>query len=429
MDIRVGRPRATLGAYEIPKIIKAPPRSVFSHAKKPIDELSVRRICESDEVALRFDENIMKAPRGVDITNKGRIAFSNAGGGARYSSLPSVQASNPYKIQVVRPPVVAPVELLPLSKQKRGNTQVNARIQNVAASMDANHKPKDAKALFKAIHEKLATGIIVPNMSFNIDKASRNFDQSALDNAVRTDAEMFHVDLTARSSRSDLGFDKAQRTLLDPASIKDYVDKISAMANLSNLNYAQQLTNLSSQDKELTRAIVQDKLGVVDLVPNLGMSSGQSNTNRLSKSVIDGLIQEKMGPDFISTTISQPIFQRNARTDVSHFISKNQGLAEAIQSKISLKKGSRIRPDEWRLKDKTLEIDNVNANMSIGGSAKSSTSDATTNFSVRQTKNKHVPHFSAMPASNRPDKIDRDYKEPTKAKPKLHVQNYSSRYI
>lgn len=105
-----------IGREEI-HILRDPPKSYYTKKYEPVNIADVMYMSRPDggegSDPTRINESIQYVRRGINPMVE--VMYSNAGGGSTNTSLHNGQASNPYKIEVVRPPLY-PVELrVPLS--------------------------------------------------------------------------------------------------------------------------------------------------------------------------------------------------------------------------------------------------------------------------------------------------------------------------
>ena len=99
-----------------PHIYKDPPKAVFTRKYEPVNIGDVQYMVMNDSQygdPTRFNESIQVYARGQNPMVE--ISYQNAGGGSTNSSLGNSQVSNPYKIEVVRPPITPLEALQPIS--------------------------------------------------------------------------------------------------------------------------------------------------------------------------------------------------------------------------------------------------------------------------------------------------------------------------
>lgn len=105
-----------IGREEI-HILRDPPKAYFTKKYEPVNIADVMYMSRPDggegSDPTRINENIQYVRRGINPMVE--VMYSNAGGGSTNSSLHNGQASNPYKIEVVRPPLYPVEARVPLS--------------------------------------------------------------------------------------------------------------------------------------------------------------------------------------------------------------------------------------------------------------------------------------------------------------------------
>jgi hypothetical protein len=101
---------------ELNHILRDPPKSIYTRKYEPVnvaDVMYMTRPGAEGSDSSRINENIQYIRRGINPMVK--VMYSNAGGGSTNSSLHNGQVSNPYKIEVVRPPLYPAATLQPIS--------------------------------------------------------------------------------------------------------------------------------------------------------------------------------------------------------------------------------------------------------------------------------------------------------------------------
>lgn len=115
--------KATLPSVEMwntnMNILRDPPKGIFTRRKDKVGDTQ-QILLQQDDAGSRVNEFISVYARnvnpmvGVSYNNYGNSQRSGGGGGTR-----SNQATLPYKIDVVRPPILSPYDLKPLSRLPR----------------------------------------------------------------------------------------------------------------------------------------------------------------------------------------------------------------------------------------------------------------------------------------------------------------------
>lgn len=155
-------------------IMKDPPKSIYTKRKDKVGTTShiTQQIEDSGD---RHNEAILKFARGInqftDIEYSNNA--SNIGRGATNNIVPGgvVQAKLPNRIMKdgeFRPPVIAPQDLLPLSRPRRPNSSMVTNIDNV----DFTQKPYsfEHKEKGREIKKNYNTQSVAPTKTFKIEK-------------------------------------------------------------------------------------------------------------------------------------------------------------------------------------------------------------------------------------------------------------------
>ncbi len=264
---KIGKAGMTMGSYELNNIYKDPPRSYITKYKQKIDDSAARDAME-ESVGDRFESSISHIPRGINVFQD--VSYSNHGNGANLTSLHSFPATNPIKAQVVRPPIIAPSDMLPLSRQKRSlYTQITNPNASIGQSNQQFHKQIDSNALNKSVQNKLLTmGRPVASIRIDLSDQSKNrlFDKFAVKDDI--------THLTANSNIKDIRYNY-ERVLLDPNTIREYVQNIPKTTNVSTLQNFQNTWN----DQQFANYGIKDITLLKSLTPNFGIVIYDSNTH------------------------------------------------------------------------------------------------------------------------------------------------------
>jgi hypothetical protein len=101
---------------EQPFIYKDPPKAIFTRKYEPVNEFEIQTFIRPDSEYAdpsRVNESIKYFARGQNPMVE--VSYSNVGGAQTNQSLGNFQASNPYKVEVVRPPMYPIETLVPIS--------------------------------------------------------------------------------------------------------------------------------------------------------------------------------------------------------------------------------------------------------------------------------------------------------------------------
>jgi len=196
----------TMESYEIPQIYREPPKAVFTNKSQKVTEADVQWMTRPDgdySDPTRLNEKIRVYPKGVDPVAK-----------IKYGT-------NPYKLQVIRPPEVAAEQLVALSRPRlHQNKTVNTNpgIRESASVVDVNTKIDLYNVKKLTSKEKVLTQVR-PTSSYRIDFLDPNvfridFKNKAIDN---------HVDYYSLSSNKIM---KITTDIDRTANNKNLTDKV-----------------------------------------------------------------------------------------------------------------------------------------------------------------------------------------------------------
>jgi len=101
---------------ELNHILRDPPKSIYTRKYEPVniaDVMYMSRPGAEGSDPTRINESINYIRRGINPMVK--VMYGNAGGGSTNSALHNGQVKNPYRVEVVRPPMYPPTALAPIS--------------------------------------------------------------------------------------------------------------------------------------------------------------------------------------------------------------------------------------------------------------------------------------------------------------------------
>lgn len=248
-----------LPSWERPTILREPPKSVHTKKKERVEMGDVNFMIRSDDS--RINEGISYLARGVNPMVD--ISYSNYGGnGATLTSMPTLQATNPYKTikdGAFRPPIMTQEDLLPLSRMRRPETSATT---NPGVS--------------------IVGGFVAPNLQNNVDLTT-------IANAI--DVKKINY-LSIRPS--------ATFNISLPIDVDVFGEKAINRNKLQFSHYANPSTNLFEQseyvqhsDKSIVNDAINDKnLKIENVIANPNMKVYIQNGSDLIE--IQGSIKDKM---------------------------------------------------------------------------------------------------------------------------------------
>jgi hypothetical protein len=127
-----------------PHIYRDPPKGIFTRKYEPVNVADTMYMYQADAIGgdpTRINEGILMYARGQNPMVE--VSYQNAGGASTNSALGNSQVSNPYKVEVVRPPLMPAESLVPLSAPRihqNYSVSTNPSIypQTVAGEYDKN---------------------------------------------------------------------------------------------------------------------------------------------------------------------------------------------------------------------------------------------------------------------------------------------------
>lgn len=302
---------------EQPFIYKDPPKAIFTRKYEPVNEHEIQQFIRPDgdyADPTRINESIQYYARGQNPMVE--VSYSNAGGAQTNQSLGNFQASNPYKVEVVRPPMYPIETLVPISAprihqnysvqtnpgiaptsiageydkysiRQITNTNLSQGVVRVNPSLEylgEIHPRGEGENTFK-LNMNVLKGSIRPTTVISIDP-TREVNTLRKD-AVRQEAMNFAVNTTANFSNIVLVDPKLNTSIDINSTVKDkkYIAMQAALGKplifntsdgkeikLKDYTYSILRTNGSNQ-----QMVIQVNQPDVQLERNMPLFSAQSN--------------------------------------------------------------------------------------------------------------------------------------------------------
>lgn len=258
--VKMRKPALTLPEWEQVHIYKDPPRSYYTKQKIMIDDVSSRNAI-ADAEQDRFEDHIAKVPRGVNLMKQ--------------------SLHGPMKLQTVRPPMQRMLDLEPLSRRRRKDVSAftNPNASNGHVQL-APERQFDRKKFFRAIQSKVLSAV-APTLRINSDvQINRNVPRNVL--------QKDQLNLMAHSGIYQVRYND-DRVLLDPSSIRQYVQKVMKTTNASDLQRIQydwsnqQFANYGIKDHVILQSLVS--------APNFNIVVADANTH--DTVAVKATVQEK----------------------------------------------------------------------------------------------------------------------------------------
>ena len=278
----------TLYNPELIHVLRSPPSSIHTRKKERISESDVLYMIRNDDT--RINEGVSYLARGTNPMVD--VSYNNMGGASRTNSMPNVQASNPYKVKVFRPPLQRQEDLLPLSRMRHPETAAitNPGIRNGMAIHDLSSQ-FDKNDVFSSVDKTKNTYYsITPNATYNIAVPMEVFTGGN----INTDKRYYNVN----SAVSDYSFVDAWNNL-DPniikADIREDMLKLSAGTNVSFNSDLERSFNIYKDN------YIKDNVILKNITPNFSIQVYNPTTqqsvdvNANLKEKINIAVQSSMG--------------------------------------------------------------------------------------------------------------------------------------
>lgn len=295
-------------------ILRAPPSSIHTRKKERVDMSDVTFMIRNDDS--RINEGVSYLARGSNPMID--VSYNNMGGGSRTNTMANVQASNPYKVATVRPPVYTQEDILPLSRQKRSSTAV---ITNPGVS----------------------SGFSIHNLESQIDNGEINaaIDKEKINYIAARPTAVYRMDIPQEVFSG--------HRLRDPL-------KVSASAGfMGNQNY--DIARVAPQNSPLEAS--RDRLDV-SAAPNV--YNPNTNTIRDDSIDINNYIKDNIILKNISPNFRIMVFDSNNKNYSEVFSSIKEKINIAVQSSlnnpISLSRtdGTQVKIKDYRWKIVTSAV-------------------------------------------------------------------------
>ena len=298
----------TLPSVEpVPLILRDPPKSIHTRKKERVDMSNVTYMLRNDDT--RINEGINYLQRGINPMVDVMYNNVGGGGGGRTLSLPTVQASLPYKIMkdgAFRPPLFTQEDILPLSRMRRPETSAitNPGIRDgfvIHNLMDMVDKEQIKDSINK---EKINYISVRPTAVYRMELPQEVFTSYAInDNTLQMSA-----------SAGFRGHNRDDRLTEDPTkSIIDNPLQMSASAGFRGHNRDDRLT------EDPTKSIIDNPL----LITASSRFRGPNKDDRINEN--DPMQATKDSLKFSTTANANTLADilRDDTIDVNNFIKDN----------------------------------------------------------------------------------------------------------
>lgn len=321
----------TLPSWEQPTIYRDPPKSIHTRKKERVDMSNVTYMIRNDDS--RINEGVAYLQRGINPHID--IMYNNVGGGGggRTTTMPNVQASNPYKIMkdgAFRPPMFKQEDLLPLSRQRRPETSAitNPGIRsgyNIHNLVDMIDKEEVSNSINV---QKINYLSIRPTAMYKIELPTEMFTANAINENV----------LHTTVSSSVKGMDKISRIATNEPyqSLKNPLhSSVSSNSSILSNKSRDETIDKGHYINDKSNYTVQSSAGRdnlvyknnnkynVELSRNMPLYNINSSVNGNTKDIRMHTNAPKTNEKLINTSASSSVSMNCGRQDAVHDTQKN----------------------------------------------------------------------------------------------------------
>ena len=257
----------TLYNPELIHVLRAPPSSIHTRKKERITDSDVMYMVRNDDT--RINEGVSYLARGTNPMVD--VSYNNTGGGSRTNTMRNVQASNPYKVKVFRPPLQRQEDLLPLSRMRRPETVglTNPGIRNGMAIHDLSSQ-FDKSDVFSSVDKtKRSYESIRPTATYNISVPMEVFTGGNINN----NKQYYSLSSSVNDYTPLDAWNNLDSNILK-ADIRDEILKLSAGTNISANEDIDRSYNIDKDN------YIKDNIIIKNITPNFSIQVYNPDTNK-----------------------------------------------------------------------------------------------------------------------------------------------------
>ena len=228
---------------ELNHIFRDPPKSIYTRKYEPVNVADVMYMSRPDDVGsdpTRINENIQYIRRGINPMVK--VMYGNAGAASTNSALGNFQVSNPYKIEVVRPPMYPVQTLVPISAPRihqnysiSTNTSIQPRIVSDKIDQAPIKYTTDTRKNISSVRPSVSSSLTKNNSLLSDIIASNFINYNKNDYGVSTNIVQDKGNtLLGEILSSKLRDDKNYYSLNSAMSIYVYDPKTNTFSNVQS---------------------------------------------------------------------------------------------------------------------------------------------------------------------------------------------------
>ncbi len=287
----------TMPSWELNHIARDPPKSIHTRKKERVEMGDVTYMIRNDDS--RINEGVNYLARGVNPMVDVMYNNVGGGGGGKTNTMANIQASNPYKVMNVRPPMFTQEDLLPLSRQRRPETSAitNPGIRsgfNINNLMDQTDRQEIKTAINK---EKLNYIAVRPTAMYRMELPSEVFSNGIFSsNAINKDK----INVAAVSGLVGNQDYNTSRDMITNIPLQAGKDARNTTAS-SNIN---RLENIDRNDNIDENNYIKDNVILKDIKPNFSVLLYDPGNKNYSE--VFGSIKDKINIA-VQSSLNRPI--------------------------------------------------------------------------------------------------------------------------
>jgi hypothetical protein len=228
---------------ELTHILRDPPKSIYTRKYEPVniaDVMYMSRPGAEGSDPTRINESINYIRRGINPMVK--VMYGNAGGGSTNSALHNGQVKNPYRIEVVRPPLQPPASLVPISAPRihqnytiTTNVGIEPRIVADKHDRTSEKYTTETRKNISSVRPSISSGLTKNNSLLSDIVASNFINYNKTDYGVSTNiAQETGNTLLADIIKVKLNDDKQYYSINSAMSIYVYDPKTNTFTNVQS---------------------------------------------------------------------------------------------------------------------------------------------------------------------------------------------------
>lgn len=388
-----------------PHILRAPPSSIHTRKKERVSDVDTNYMISEDPS--RINEGISYLARGTNVMQD--VSYNNYGNSSRTNSMSNIQASNPYKIQNVRPPMYSVEDLEPLSRSRHGRyaVQTAPTVSGYGLGLeDSSDKKGTAFSLKKSLLFAAR-----PTAVYRMDLPVEVFDRNAVtDDRIKVAGKSgFTVPYTYDMPTDHSNPIEASRQELkirpgtnpnNPLAIESRNEEINLDAYIKKIlvgkidpNFSIVIHNANTKDYSEVAGSIKDKLNLA-VQTSIGAPISLSSTNGENIKLKDyrwKIVQSAMGStSLVLNVVNDPELKLDRNTPLYSMGSSVSGVNDYGNA--------RMNENEINLRSKIMTSAGPSVSKPYGNGRDESVFDSDRNILLRRQGNYgHFSNFGTIP--------------------------------